>query len=194
MSILRALLFTPLVCAFTFQVFADDNKIAINDESFGCLAEMTPVRGFFVDNLKGDVKATVAAATSNGASAYPAGSVVQLVPSEVMVKLNEGSSPATKDWEFLELSVSDKGSKIDKRGFVDVNNKFGGNCFACHAKAEPKWDMVCETGHGCDPLPLTKEMVAVIQKTDPRCETKPQLSAADLKILGQLQQLFPPQE
>jgi hypothetical protein len=28
-------------------------------------------------------------------------------------------------------------------GFAEVNNRFGGNCFNCHAKARPEWDLVC---------------------------------------------------
>ena len=54
-------------------------------EDFSCIRDMTPVRGFYVDNLKGDLEATVAVA-SEGQGTYPPGSVVQLVPTEVMVK------------------------------------------------------------------------------------------------------------
>ena len=151
------------------------------------------MRGFFVDNLKGDLDATLAAANAKQGSPYPAGSVVQLVPTEVMVKHPAGVSPATNDWEFFELTVSPQGTEIVKRGFADVNNRFGGNCLGCHAKAEPQWDMICETGHGCDPIPLTKPMVSVIQKTDPRCATMPTLSDQEKVLLGQLQKLFNPQ-
>lgn len=164
--------------------------LAISDDSFQCLASMTPVRGFFVDNLMGDLEETLAVANSATGGAYPPGSVVQLVPGEVMVKHPEGTSPATKDWEFFELTATNEGSKIAKRGFVDVNNKFGGNCFTCHIKAEPQWDMICETGRGCDPLPLTKDMLAVIQKTDPRCADKPTLTDKEKALFKQLQQLL----
>ena len=67
-------------------------------------------------------------------------------------------------------------------------NRFGGNCLACHAKAEAKWDMICETGHGCDPIPLTREMVVVLQKTDPRCKDNPALSPEERSTLKALQQ------
>ncbi|WP_372777962.1 hypothetical protein [Litorivivens sp.] len=164
--------------------------LEISERDFSCIRDMTPVRGFFVDSLTGDLDATLAVANSPNGGAYPPGSVVQLVPTEVMVKHPEGTSPATKDWEFFELTVSPEGSKIAKRGFVDVNNRFGGNCLGCHAKAKPQWDMICETGHGCDPIPLTKAMVRVIQKTDPRCESMPALSAEEKQLLGQLQQLL----
>ncbi|MGE0624333.1 MAG: hypothetical protein AB7I04_11010 [Pseudomonadales bacterium] len=136
---------------------------------FTCIRDMTPVRGFYVDNLDGDVAATVAVAEA-GQGAYPPGSVVQLVPTEVMVKREPGFSPATRDWEFIELDVSAEGSAIRARGFAEVVNRFGGNCFACHVKARPEFDMICEQNHGCDPIPLTAVMVKAIQKTDPRCD------------------------
>jgi hypothetical protein len=38
-----------------------------------------------------------------------------------------------------------KETRLDHRtrGFAEVNNRFGGNCFNCHAKARPEWDLVC---------------------------------------------------
>lgn len=117
---------------------------------------------------------------------YPEGSVIQLVPTEVMVKHKEGFSPATKDWEFIELEVSPEGSEISARGFVDVVNRLGGNCFACHVKANPGRDMVCEQGNGCDPIPLTPTMIKAIQNTDPRCEPVA-LPPEQIEALKQLQ-------
>ena len=137
--------------------------------SFTCLTDMTPVRGFYVDNLIGELEATLAAANAAEGAGYPAGSVVQLVPTEVMVKRQEGWSPATNDWEFFELHVSADGSAIRGRGTTDVINRFGGNCLDCHILAEPQWDMICETGHGCAPIPITREQITAIQATDPRC-------------------------
>lgn len=143
--------------------------LAIDAATFDCITDMNPVRGFFVDNLLGDLQATLAVANSATGGKWPTGSVVQLVPTEVMVKQPEGTSPATNDWEFFELTVSTEGSEIVTRGFTDVVNRFGGNCLDCHIKAEPQWDMICETGHGCDPIPLTREMLTGIQQADPRC-------------------------
>lgn len=149
------------------QAVAD--ALAIDASTFDCITDMNPVRGFFVDNLLGDLDATLAVANSATGGTWPTGSVVQLVPTEVMVKQPEGTSPATNDWEFFELTVSAEGSEIVTRGFTDVVNRFGGNCLDCHIKAEPQWDMICETGHGCDPIPLTREMLIGIQQADPRC-------------------------
>jgi len=148
---------------------ADPSELAIDASSFVCLEEMTAIRHFYVDNLLGDLDATVAVAESTDGGVYPPGSVVQLVPTEVMVKHPPGWRAATRDWEFFELDVSAEGSSIRNRGFVDVVNKFGGNCFGCHIKAEPKYDLICELEHGCDEIPVTREMIAGIQATDPRC-------------------------
>jgi len=162
----------------------------INDKTFSCIRDMTKVRGFYVGSLTDDLEQTLAVANTSDGGTYPAGSVVQLVPGEVMVKHPEGFSTATNDWEFFELDVSPAGSKIRKRGFVDVVNRFGGNCFGCHIKAKPQFDLVCESTHGCDPIPLGKDMLALLQKTDPRCENNEALTAEELQKLKMLQQAF----
>ena len=163
-------------------------QVEVSAETFGCIRDMAPVRGFYVANLLGDLDATLAVANSADGGVYPPGSVVQLVPGEAMVKHAAGVSPATKDWEFFELDASPEGTVIRKRGYADVVNRFGGNCFACHAQAEAKWDMICETGHGCDPIPLTRDLLVLLQKTDPRCENNPTLSPEELGKLKALQQ------
>jgi hypothetical protein len=134
-------------------------------------------------------------ARSKTGGVYPPGSVVQLVPTEVMVKQPVGFNAVTRDWEFFELDVSKSGSVIRKRGFAEVVNRFGGNCFGCHVKAHPEWDMICETTHGCDPIPLTPAMLKALQDTDPRCAGSETASAADaaaLKALADLQKHPPP--
>lgn len=149
--------------------------VNIDEESFSCIRDMTPVRHFYVDNLLGDIQSTLAVANAPEGAIYPAGSVVQLVPTEVMVKRESGTFPATGDWEFFELEVNEEGSKIAKRGFVDVVNRFDGNCFTCHAPAREKWDFICESGHGCDPIPIDHNMTGALQRSDPRCgEAEPQ--------------------
>ncbi|HJV83057.1 hypothetical protein [Noviherbaspirillum sp.] len=145
------------------------NAIKIDDGSFKCIRQMTPVRHFYVDNLRGDINATLAAANAPKGAIYPEGSVIQLVPTEAMVKREKGFSPATGDWEFFELDVSKNGSHIHKRGFAEVNNRFGKNCFACHAPARQPWDFVCESGHGCAPIPIDHTMTGALQRSDPRC-------------------------
>jgi len=147
---------------------ADDNA-EITSEDFQCLSDMKAVRHFFVDNLNGNLEATLSVAQSPDGGTYPEGSVVQLVPGEAMVKRAAGFNPTTNDWEFFELDVSAEGTQIRKRGFAEVVNRFGGNCFECHAKAAPQWDLLCDNNHGCDPIPLSRSVIATLQKTDPRC-------------------------
>jgi hypothetical protein len=190
----RVILSCLFLCFGSVSQAADDPvEVEVSGETFGCIRDMTPVRGFYVDNLSGDLEATLAIASAPDGGVYPPGSVIQLVPGEAMVKHAPGVSPATKDWEFFELDASPNGTEIRKRGFADVVNRFGGNCLACHAKAEPKWDMVCETGHGCDPIPLTRDMLVLLQKTDPRCKDNPTLSPEELEKLKALQQALQPQ-
>lgn len=143
--------------------------LKVDESSFRCIRQMTPVRHFYVDNLLGDTAGTLAAANAPKGAVYPPGSVIQLVPTEAMVKREAGFSPATGDWEFFELTVDEKGTKIGKRGFAEVNNRFGKNCFACHVPARTPWDFVCETGHGCEPIPIDHKMTGALQRSDPRC-------------------------
>lgn len=167
---------------------AAEPRVKVDDQSFKCLAQMTPVRHFFVDNLLGKLDETVAVASA-GKGDYPEGSIVQVMPNEVMIKQQKGFSPATRDWEFLWIDVDKNGSKIFTRGVAEVNNRFGLNCFACHVKARPEFDLICETGHGCDPIPVTKAMFGALQRTDPRCPGSDQVSPADAEALKQLDEV-----
>jgi hypothetical protein len=184
-----------LVCAVLFAGCATaaesgpSEKVSITQKSFRCITEMTHVRYFYVANLAGNLRGTVQIAESAKPGIYPVGSVLQLVPTEVMVKREKGFNPDTHDWEFFELEVSQAGSKIRRRGFAEVNNRFGGNCFVCHVKARPDWDFVCDIGHGCDPIPITRAMSGALQRTDPRCRNQPPISREDATALAQLGQI-----
>jgi hypothetical protein len=156
----------------------------ISDSSFKCITDMTHVRHFYVDNLAGNLAGTVKVAQA-GTGVYPVGSVLQLVPNEVMVKREKGFNSVTHDWEFFDLNISPASSTIRVRGFQDVNNRFGGNCFTCHVKARQEFDLVCDNSHGCDPVPFTRAMSGALQRTDPRCKNPP-VSAEDAAALGQL--------
>jgi hypothetical protein len=160
----------------------------IDANSFRCITSMTHMRHFYVDNLEGDLQGTIAAANAKNGAVYPPGSVVQLVPGEAMVKLDKGASPATHDWEYFELDVSKDGTRIRRHGFADVVNRFGGNCFGCHVAARPEWDSICETDHGCAPIPVTRAMSAALQRTDPRCGNT-SVSPEDAEALRQLDEL-----
>jgi hypothetical protein len=169
---------------------AAPGPITVTANSFGCISKLKPVRGFFVGNLAGNLAGTLKVAESPNGGVYPVGSVIQLVPTEVMVKQPKGFNTVTHDWEFFELNISKDGTTINKRGFADVVNRFGGNCFACHLPAKEKWDFVCETDHGCAPIPLTEPMLKALQHTDPRCAGSDRVSAEDAEALKQLDEVL----
>jgi hypothetical protein len=157
------------LAAYADQESTESKEVTVTADTFKCLADMTPVKHFFVDNLLGNLEGTVAVANSDIGGTYPKGSVVQLFPDEIMVKHGEGWNSATRDWEFFEIDVTEEGNTIRGRGFVDVVNRFGGNCFGCHVKAKPEWDMICGKDHGCDSIPVTSEEILQLQQADPRC-------------------------
>src|SRR5262245_65459800 len=167
---------------------ASGNALDVDAKSFRCIRKMTPVRQFYVDNLRGNLDATLATANSPTGAVYPPGTVIQLIPTEAMVKRDNGFNAATHDWEFFDLDVSKAGTQIRKRGTVDVVNQFG-NCFGCHSQAAAQWDLVCETNHGCAPLAVTRAMIGALQRTDPRCDNPP-ISPEDAEALKQLQQVL----
>src|SRR5262249_20730073 len=63
------------------------------------------------------------------------------------------------------------------------------NCFSCHVPATAQWDLVCEIGHGCAPLPVTRAMIGALQRTDPRRGNHP-ISPDDAEAIKQLEQLL----
>ena len=155
------------------------NAMDIEANSFQCIRKMTPVRQFYLDNLQGNLDATLAAANSTTGAVYPPGSLLQLIPGEAMVKHDRGFNAETHDWEY----------KNSKTRLADVVNRFGGNCFGCHSAARPQWDLVCETDHGCAPLAVTHAMTRALQRTDPRCDNPP-ISPEDAEAIKQLEQLL----
>lgn len=80
-----------------------DKQLEVTEALFKCLTEMTrsSTGAFFVDNMLGDIDATVAVANSETGGEYPVGSLVSLIPTEVMIKHREGWNETTNDWEFL---------------------------------------------------------------------------------------------
>ena len=100
-TVLPAILCITILVASAAHVSAEDStsspKVKVDDNSFKCMLDMTPVRHFYVDNLVGNLEGTVAVAKA-GKGDYPVGSVLQLMPNEVMVKQQKGFNPATRDW------------------------------------------------------------------------------------------------
>ena len=71
----------------------------IDAKSFRCITEMTHVRQFYVDNLLGNLDATLAVAIPRRA-VLTNGLRHTVIPGEAMVKRDKGFNPVTKDWEF----------------------------------------------------------------------------------------------
>jgi hypothetical protein len=132
------------------------------------LHDMTPVRGFYLDNRIGHLDEAIAVANNPDGGVYPVGTIIQLVPQEAMVKRKAGFDPQSMDWEFFELQATPEGTVIGKRGGSEIVNRFGGSCADCHKKARPQFDFVCEDTHGCDLLPVPHEVFVGLQEADPR--------------------------
>ena len=146
-----------------------EGDVDMRPEDFVCVRDWPKVRAFHITNLLGYEAEALAVANSPDGGTYPPGTVIQLIPTEAMVKREAGWSPGTNDWEFFALQVDAQGTTIAARGKTEVVNAFNGNCFDCHAKAEPQWDLVCEDTHGCDPLFIDDEVIQALQDGDPRC-------------------------
>jgi hypothetical protein len=100
---------------------------------------------------------------------YPTGTILQLIPTEAMVKHDRAAFPNTNGWEFFALQVSSEGTTIQDRGDKVLNTSVKKPCLDCHSPAA-KFDFVCEKGHGCAPIPVTDQQIAAIQAADPRCK------------------------
>ena len=128
---------------------------------------MTRVADHFVGSLNGHLAAALAVARSATGGVYPVGTVIQLIPTEAMVKRRAGYSPSTGDREFFSLQASATGTVIKKSG-AKVLNFAGLDCASCHVAAKGRFDFVCAKNHGCAPLPVSDAIIADLQRSDPR--------------------------
>ena len=143
--------------------------ITVSENSFSCIRDWTKVRNTYIkhddpEKLKEAVRIFKESLPNKD---YPAGTFLQLLPNEAMVKHPRQKFPATNGWEFFDLDLSAQGTKIKTRGEQTVNFQ-GVTCFSCHQPAI-KYDFVCEKGHGCAPVPLDDPKIAELQAADPRC-------------------------
>ena len=132
---------------------------------------MTRVGDHFIASLNGHLEEALAVARKPRDAVYPVGTVIQLIPTEAMVKRHEGYSPSTGDWQFFSLNVSPTGTEIQSSG-PKVKNFLGGDCASCHVAAKSHFDFVCEKGHGCAPIPFNDQAIAALQQADARCPKK----------------------
>jgi hypothetical protein len=167
---------------------AANRKVIVDAKSFRCIRDMTPVRHFYIDNLLGNLDASLAAAKSTTGGEFPPGTVILQLPNKPMVKREKGFNPKTYDWEFFNLEISKEGTVIQERGFAEINSAFGGSCFGCHDNVAKKWDLICDSDHGCVAVPFNRAMVGALQRTDPRCKNDP-VSAEDAELIKQFKAL-----
>ena len=147
-----------------------DLDLEMKAEDFSCITDWEKVGRYRITNKLGFLKEALRVARSKTGGTFPVGTIVQLVPQEAMVKRKKGWNPKTNDWEFFFLRVEKDKTIIVSRGKEEVKNAFGGNCYACHSKAGTQWDLICSDTHGCDPLPLSPEVIEGIQRDDARCK------------------------
>ena len=166
----RGFLVVGLGLVMTCSAYAED--VTVSEKSFSCISEGTKIRNTYIKNADSEKLKEAVRIFKNSVpdKEYPAGTFLQLLPGEVMVKHPRAKFPDTSGWEFFALDLSEKGSTIKSRG-DKVTNFQGVLCFSCHQPAA-KFDFVCEKGHGCAPVPLDDPKIAELQAADPRCRKK----------------------
>jgi len=163
---------TPLPPTPTPTPTGGAEEFVAQASDFECLTNWTKVRQFRIVNKAGHGPEALAVASASydvSGLEFPVGTIVQLIPTEAMVKRGGGFDPANHDWEYFPLHVSKAGTTIVTRGRDDVVNFAGGNCFSCHSAAR-RYDFICEHNHGCAPIPLTDDVVNLLQTDDTRCQ------------------------
>lgn len=134
---------------------------------FDCIKNGTKVGHFYVANRLGKQGEAVAVAKANAkGNSYPLGTVIRLFPLEAMVKRGKGFE-ATGGWEMFKLTTKEGQLTIAQRGGAEVTNS-SGSCVGCHNPAKD-YDFVCGTDHGCAPIPVTDELVSLLQDSDALC-------------------------
>jgi hypothetical protein len=166
---MRYIIWFVLCLDWAVNLSADD--LVITEKSFGCVLDLPKVRNTRIQNPDPEKlkEATRIFKDSVPDKEYPTGTILQLIPTEAMVKHERAAFPETNGWEFFALKVSAEGTTILDRGDKVLNTSLKKPCLGCHSPAA-KFDFVCEKGHGCAPIPVTDQMIASIQAADPRCK------------------------
>ena len=166
---MRSIASLALCLSLAVALSADD--LVITEKSFGCVANLPKVRNTRIQNADPEKlkDAMRIFESSSPDKEYPTGTILQLIPTEAMVKHDRAAFPNTNGWEFFALKVSADGTAIVDRGDKVLNTSLKKPCLDCHSPAA-KFDFVCEKGHGCAPIPVTDQQIAAIQAADPRCK------------------------
>ena len=166
---MRCIVLLVLCLYLAVTLSADD--LVITEKSFGCVLDLPKVRNTRIQNPDPQKlqEAIRIFRDSVPDKEYPTGTVLQLVPTEAMVKHERSAFPNTNGWEFFALKVSADGTTIEARGDNVINASLKKPCLGCHSPAA-KFDFVCEKRHGCAPIPVTDQQIAAMQSADPRCK------------------------
>ena len=170
-TLTRSVLMIGLGSFMVCSSLADD--IVVSEQTFSCILDWPKIRNTHITNADPDkLKEAIRIFRDSVANTeYPVGTILQLIPSEAMVKHPRGTFAKTNGWEFFSLDVSTAETRISERGDNVVNHSQGVTCLSCHEPAA-QYDFVCEKGHGCAPIPLDDQQIAQMQGADPRCAKK----------------------
>jgi hypothetical protein len=165
-----------VICSLMLAACGEEEIIVMEDfeaqaSDFECLRTWAQVGTFRIANRLGYLDEALALARNQEpGKQYPVGTILQIFPTEAMVKRGPDFDPANNNWEYFELDVTAQGSTIRRRGRDDVINRFGGQCFGCHEAAR-EFDFICGDTHGCIQLPIPDALILLSQDLDPRCPT-----------------------
>jgi hypothetical protein len=159
-----------VLCFYSAAALSADDLV-ITEKDFVCVLNLPKVRNTRIQNPDPEKlkEATRIFKDSMPNQDYPTGTILQLIPTEAMVKHDRASFPNSNGWEFFALQVSADGTKILDRGDKVLNTSLKKPCLECHVPAV-KYDFVCEKGHGCATIPVTDQQIAAMQAADPRCK------------------------
>ena len=103
-----------LVLWLYLAVTLSGDSLLITDKSFGCMLDMPKVRNTRTQNPDPEKlnEAIRIFKDSVPDKEYPTGTILQLIPTEAMVKHDRATFPNTNGWEFFALQVSAAGTTI----------------------------------------------------------------------------------
>jgi hypothetical protein len=165
------------------------------EADFQCLTEWKKIDGhktrIFNHNPRLLKRALRILAKGKPGRRYPVGTIIELVPpiragsrvifGEASVKRGGSFNRAGNGWEFFLLNIRPDGStEVADHGAERIANTSlplpvaPPPCQTCHSAAK-KFDLVCESGHGCAPLPINLDatLIEALQTTDARCAAHP---------------------
>src|SRR5260370_16309085 len=107
-----------LVLCLYMAVTLSADDLAITEKSFGCLLDLPKVRNTRIQNPDPEKlrEAIRIFRDSVPDKEYPTGTILQLIPTEAMLKHDRAAFPNTHGWEFFALKVSPDGTTIQDRG------------------------------------------------------------------------------